>query len=313
MSNYYPTVPGDEYTYAQILPGEVESVEENRTVVSTLNETVILPVNGNNVTFYKESTDSAVPIAFPNPAVNKRASIRPSLKKALRAQAELGLAFYRGVDIDGNIWQYCPEINGGTPYKLYNAWYNESSTSQFVQNYSTGEVTTVDITIAGQAIIGTPIGSYENALRVVWNSYTVYPDESTSTLSYEFYMVKDVGVVVFNIYDGAISGYPGYSERIIETKLSGVVTKSDPQITTNPNLGNAGVGVSYSRTFTVSGGSPAYYWTADSATLPPGLTLDSLSGVLSGIPTTAGVYNFPVYVIDYYYRIHAVSFTLEVL
>jgi len=313
MSNYYPTVPGDEYTYAQLIPGETEEVLENRTLVSTLNDTIVLSVGGNNVTFYKESTDSSVPISFPGPAVNIRPSTSPSVKKALRAQAELDLTFYRGVDIDGNIWQYCPEINGGTPYKLYNAWYNENATSQFVQNYSTGEVTTVDITVTGQVAIGTPIGSYENAVRVVWNSYTVFPDDTTSTLSYEFYMARDVGVVVFNIYEGAISGYPGYSERILETKLSGVVTKSDPLITTNPDLGNAGVGVSYSRTFTLSGGSPAYYWTADSATLPPGLTLDALSGVLSGTPTTAGVYNFTIYVIDYYYRMNAVTFTLEVL
>ena len=54
-------------------------------------------------------------------------------------------------------------------------------------------------------------------------------------------------------------------------------------------------GASYSATFTASGGLGAgtYAWTS-AGTLPPGLTLNGTSGVLSGTTTTAGVYSFTV-------------------
>jgi len=55
------------------------------------------------------------------------------------------------------------------------------------------------------------------------------------------------------------------------------------------------VGVSFSQTFTATGGASAssYAWSLAAGTMPPGLTLSS-AGVLSGTPTAAG--NFPIYV-----------------
>ncbi|MFY9804360.1 MAG: Ig domain-containing protein [Candidatus Acidiferrales bacterium] len=40
------------------------------------------------------------------------------------------------------------------------------------------------------------------------------------------------------------------------------------------------------------GGVPPYTWSITSGTLPPGLTLNNTSGIISGVPTTAGVYKF---------------------
>ena len=40
------------------------------------------------------------------------------------------------------------------------------------------------------------------------------------------------------------------------------------------------------------GGVPPYTWSITSGTLPPGLNLNSSSGIISGLPTTAGVYTF---------------------
>ena len=58
------------------------------------------------------------------------------------------------------------------------------------------------------------------------------------------------------------------------------------------------VGVPYSRQLTVTDGTAPYTWSVSSGSLPPGLTLNSSSGLLSGTPTTAGTYSFTVQVVD---------------
>lgn len=52
-------------------------------------------------------------------------------------------------------------------------------------------------------------------------------------------------------------------------------------------------GVVYSQQFTCSGGTAPYTFSSG-GTLPPGLTLNSTTGLLSGTPTTAGSYTFTV-------------------
>ncbi len=67
-----------------------------------------------------------------------------------------------------------------------------------------------------------------------------------------------------------------------------IVTKSLPAgVVTKP----------YSATLTASGGTGTYTWTA--TTLPPGLTLTTLSGMISGTPTKAGTYDVKVTVRDF--------------
>ena len=58
------------------------------------------------------------------------------------------------------------------------------------------------------------------------------------------------------------------------------------------------VGVAYSDALTVGGGTAPYAWSVSTGTLPPGLTLNPSTGLLSGTPTTAGSYSFSVLVTD---------------
>jgi hypothetical protein len=68
------------------------------------------------------------------------------------------------------------------------------------------------------------------------------------------------------------------------------------QPTTLPD-GTAGAG--YSQTLAASEGTPAYkQWSVSSGTLPPGLSLDPATGVISGTPTQPGNYTFTVQVTD---------------
>ena len=64
-------------------------------------------------------------------------------------------------------------------------------------------------------------------------------------------------------------------------------------ITVNPGtLPNGTVGVFYSQTLTQTGGIGTITWSVTAGSLPPGLTLNSTTGLLSGTPTTMGTFNF---------------------
>lgn len=66
-----------------------------------------------------------------------------------------------------------------------------------------------------------------------------------------------------------------------------VLTPVCPTLTVAPaSLPAAAVGVEYSQTLTVTGGTGPYTWEVANGTLPAGLLLDPSTGVLSGLPTT---------------------------
>lgn len=50
------------------------------------------------------------------------------------------------------------------------------------------------------------------------------------------------------------------------------------------------VGLNYSGTATASGGTAPYTWSVTSGSLPPGVTLNTSTGTLSGIPTAPGTF-----------------------
>lgn len=88
-------------------------------------------------------------------------------------------------------------------------------------------------------------------------------------------------------------------------------------ITSTSPLPTATVGSPYSFTFQATGGvGPAfgysYTWSLAAGVLPPGLNL-SVSGTLSGNPTTAGTYSFRIRVADVQGATAVKDFTLEVI
>ncbi|MEZ5367387.1 MAG: putative Ig domain-containing protein, partial [Bryobacterales bacterium] len=58
------------------------------------------------------------------------------------------------------------------------------------------------------------------------------------------------------------------------------------------------VGGAYNSSLSTSGGTSPFSWSISSGALPPGLSIDSSSGLVSGTPTASGTYNFTVQVID---------------
>src|SRR5260370_20463822 len=57
------------------------------------------------------------------------------------------------------------------------------------------------------------------------------------------------------------------------------------------------VGVAYNSVPSVSGGAAPYLFVAEGP-LPPGITLNSRTGSITGVPTVAGDYNFNLLVVD---------------
>ncbi len=94
---------------------------------------------------------------------------------------------------------------------------------------------------------------------------------------------------------------PGVSVTVVRT--SGIdnwsvsINPADLSVASACPLPSAAPGESYVQTLVASGGLPAYRWALTAGALPPGLTLTTL-GVLSGSPTTAGLYLFTLQVTD---------------
>ena len=65
-----------------------------------------------------------------------------------------------------------------------------------------------------------------------------------------------------------------------------------------PAIPNGTVGVPYTQTLSGSGGVAPYYFTITSGTIPPGLSFNPETGVISGTPTTQGAYGFTVKATD---------------
>jgi hypothetical protein len=64
------------------------------------------------------------------------------------------------------------------------------------------------------------------------------------------------------------------------------------------NPPNAQVGQSYSHLFPVTGSNPPFTWSITAGSLPPGLSLNSSTGYVTGTATTAGAYWFTITATD---------------
>lgn len=91
----------------------------------------------------------------------------------------------------------------------------------------------------------------------------------------------------------------GKSNVANDTVTDGTIVSavSRVTITTASPLRPGIVGVAYSSTLSVAGGSPPYKWSLASGTLPPGLELSTL-GLITGTPVEAGVSTLTVRVTD---------------
>lgn len=86
------------------------------------------------------------------------------------------------------------------------------------------------------------------------------------------------------------------SDDTTTTNTTSMTTPADPLMLECGAPPDGAVAADYEFEPTVSGGNPGYVFTADG--LPDGVTIDPSSGKLSGEPTTAGVYEVAIHVVD---------------
>ena len=90
---------------------------------------------------------------------------------------------------------------------------------------------------------------------------------------------------------------PGTPSMTVSRALS-IVVKPAPLMITTTSLPAATGGQPYSAMLAATGGITPYTWSVSSGSLPPGLTLNPSTGMISGTPDVAGTYDFTVTVTD---------------
>ncbi len=71
-----------------------------------------------------------------------------------------------------------------------------------------------------------------------------------------------------------------------------------PMVIKTTSLPASTAGVTYATTLQALGGTPGYMWAVTSGSLPSGISLDPTTGILSGVPASAGTFPFTVSVTD---------------
>jgi hypothetical protein len=115
--------------------------------------------------------------------------------------------------------------------------------------------------------------------------------------------------LALNASTGLISGTPTtpgtypYTAQVTDT--NGLIGTASCSITivvlglACPSFGTLDTGVFYSASFTASGGTPPYGpYAITSGSLPPGMTLNTATGLVSGTPTAPGTYPYTGQVTD---------------
>jgi hypothetical protein len=117
--------------------------------------------------------------------------------------------------------------------------------------------------------------------------------------------------LTLNPYTGVINGVPtvagtsSFAVTVTDSagataaKLLSITIVDRPTLTiTTTSLLAGKLGENYSQALQAAGGTPPYTWSISSGTLPPGLTLDPYTGVISGMPLVALTRSFVVTVTD---------------
>jgi hypothetical protein len=105
---------------------------------------------------------------------------------------------------------------------------------------------------------------------------------------------------------GVIAGTPtlvGTFDFTVEVTSAGLITTEDYSLTITPalavtttSLPTGRVGIIYTQFLHAAGGNGTFVWSLTAGSLPPGLTLHSGNGAITGTPNTAGVFPFTVQV-----------------
>ena len=133
------------------------------------------------------------------------------------------------------------------------------------------------------------ISNYENAYAVLGEPdfTTLNTGASQTALNYAYY---GAGGFAIDPTDNQLFLPDQYNNRVL--------TYNFITMTNNSQLNSGTVGQSYSQTLASTSTQGTVTYDVTSGSLPPGLSLNSSTGVISGSPTTNGTYNFEITAYD---------------
>src|ERR1700757_2739547 len=83
--------------------------------------------------------------------------------------------------------------------------------------------------------------------------------------------------------------------QALSTTIAAAVT---PLTIRTQSLANGQQGAAYSATLNATGGTTPYTWSISSGQLPPGTSLNTTSGTITGTPTQSGTFHFTAKIVD---------------
>ena len=203
----------------------------------------------------------------------------------------------------------------GTPTALGTFTFGVSATDSGTGIANQVATQTLSITITNPPLTISTNSPLPNAMQGQSYTTTLVATGGTTPYTWSVLTGSLPSGLTLNPNTGVISGTPtttGVSTFTIEVQDSTAATVPqtaqktfqltvDPPLTisTSSPLPQGNVGSSYSQTLAAINGTPPYVnWAFTTGNVPPGLTLNSSTGVISGTPTTQGVFTFGVQVSD---------------
>ena len=220
------------------------------------------------------------------------------------------VTFYDGSNSLGN----CSLSNGSASFSIgnltvgshnisftYSGDDNDSGSTSAVVTQTVNPVSTVTVlsssigtSVFGQSVIFTASVTPNTATGAV-----TFKDGTktlgTGTLSSGSASLSTNNLVVGSHNVTAVYGGDTYDNGSTSNTVTETVV-AKPTITTT-SLPNATRNTTYSQSLSVSGGSAPFTWSV-TGSLPPGLSFNASTVVISGKPTTSGTYSFTVKVTD---------------
>ncbi len=138
----------------------------------------------------------------------------------------------------------------------------------------------------GSAITGYVVTPYLNGVAQTPVSYPSTATTQTVT-----------GLTAGASYTFTVAAVNAAGTGLPSTVSTTVTPNANPQLTFGPPPGGQ-VNVAYSAPLTMTGGTAPITWSVSAGSLPPGVTLNPSTGLLSGTPTSAGTYTFTVRIVD---------------